>query len=208
MNETIARLPGDAAVSVDGRLLGIAADHLTRFGLRRLTVVGIAEEAGMTHANVYRYFASKTALIDAVVGLWLSRLEASAHLIADAVDAPGDKLERIIRTVAQGHRDILMRDANLFTAYMQAVERSRPVVRRHRGRMHRLLERVIDEGMSAGVFRLRDRERATTYIGDASYRFNNPVPVHLDRHMPRDHFEARLAAAISGIRTALATGVV
>ena len=46
-------------------------------GSRAVTVVGIAEAAGMTHANVYRYFPSKAALIDAVAARWLKSLEAT-----------------------------------------------------------------------------------------------------------------------------------
>jgi AcrR family transcriptional regulator len=44
----------DAAMPADARLLTIAADHLKRFGARQVTVVSIADAAGMTHANVYR----------------------------------------------------------------------------------------------------------------------------------------------------------
>ena len=181
---------------------------MSLYGPTRVTVVGVAAEAGMTHANVYRYFASKTALIDAVIGSWLGRLEAIAVDISETLDPPDDKLTRILVAVANGHRDLLAGDGNLFAAYMQAAEKSRPVVRRHRGRMHRLLEGVIEEGIGTGIFRPRDPERATTYIGDASYRFSNPLPIHLDRHMPLEHFEARLFAAIAGIKMALATGAV
>ncbi|MGL4728184.1 MAG: TetR/AcrR family transcriptional regulator, partial [Bosea sp. (in: a-proteobacteria)] len=68
---------------VDQRLLGIAGEHLRRFGPRRLTVVGVAEEAGMTHANVYRYFPSKEALLDAVVETWLKGMERRLADVAD-----------------------------------------------------------------------------------------------------------------------------
>ena len=46
----------------DVRLVEIARERVRRFGYARTTVVGIATEAGMTHANVYRYFATKAAL--------------------------------------------------------------------------------------------------------------------------------------------------
>ena len=49
-------LVADATVPADTRLLAIAADHLKHFGPRQVTVVSIADAAGMTHANVYRYF--------------------------------------------------------------------------------------------------------------------------------------------------------
>ena len=48
------------------RILTVASEHLRKFGLKRFTVVAVAEEAGMTHANVYRYFPSKDALIDEI----------------------------------------------------------------------------------------------------------------------------------------------
>ena len=67
--------------SADQRILELACDHLRRFGPKRTTIVGIAEAAGMSHANVYRYFPSKQALFEAVTALWLKPLEerAAAH---------------------------------------------------------------------------------------------------------------------------------
>ena len=55
------------AESNEARLVEIAHAHVRKFGHARTTVVGVAADAGMTHANVYRYFPSKTALLDEVV---------------------------------------------------------------------------------------------------------------------------------------------
>ena len=85
----------------DTRLLAIAAHQLKEHGPRHVTVVGIADAAGMTHANVYRYFASKAALIDAVAGQWLRRMEATIADIADSPDPADDKLERLIQAWAR-----------------------------------------------------------------------------------------------------------
>jgi AcrR family transcriptional regulator len=51
----------------EARLVDIVTAHGRKFEHARTTVVGVAADAGMTHANVYRYFSSKTALIDEVV---------------------------------------------------------------------------------------------------------------------------------------------
>ena len=85
----------------DSRLLAIAADQLKEFGPKHITVVGIADAAGMTHANVYRYFANKAALIDAVAGQWLRGMEATIAEIADSPDPADDKLERLIQAWAR-----------------------------------------------------------------------------------------------------------
>jgi AcrR family transcriptional regulator len=192
----------------DTRLLAIAADQLKEFGPRHITVVGIADAAGMTHANVYRYFTNKAALIDAVAGQWLRRMEATIADIADSPDPADDKLERLIQAWAQIHRELLKEDRNLFDVYCTATETSRPLVRKHRARMRQLIERVLDEGIVTGKFDPRDREKAHAFISDAVYRFINPLTVRLDAEVPQDILDQRLATMIRVVLRALANGSV
>lgn len=190
----------------DARLLAVAADLLRRVGPAHVTVVGIAEAAGMTHANVYRYFPSKAALIDAVAGQWLRKLEALAAAIADAPDPADDKLERLLQAWAGSQRDLLADDRHLFDVYASATETSRPLVRRHKARMRQLLERVVDEGIATAKFDPLDRERALSFVSDATYRFLNPVAIRLDHDVPRDILDGRLAGVIQVVLRALAAG--
>jgi AcrR family transcriptional regulator len=190
----------------DTRLLAIAADQLKEFGPRHVTVVGIADAAGMTHANVYRYFTNKAALIDAVAGQWLRRMEATIADIADSPDPADDKLERLIQAWARVHRDLLKEDRHLFDVYCTATETSRPLVRKHRARMRQLIERVLDEGIVTGKFEPRDREKAHAFISDAVYRFINPLTVRLDAEVPQDILDQRLATMIRVVLRALGNG--
>jgi AcrR family transcriptional regulator len=196
-----------SAQPVDARLLAIAADHLHDRGVRGVTVVGVAEAAGMTHANVYRYFPSKAALIDAITARWLGSLEAALSEIADSPDPADDKLERLILAIAQAHRELLSRDRHLFDVYADAAGTARAVIRKHRARLRHLFERVVDEGVATEAFRLRDRERSLAFITDASYRFINPVAVRLDADMPQEIFDARLNATIRVIQRILRIGI-
>ena len=196
---------GDSAPA-DTRLLSIAANQLREFGPKHITVVGIADAAGMTHANVYRYFTNKAALIDAVAGQWLREMEATIADIADSPDPADDKLERLIQAWAQIHRELLKEDRHLFDVYCTATETSRPLVRKHRARMRQLIERVLDEGIATGKFEPRDRERALAFVSDAVYRFINPLTVRLDADVPQDILDQRLAAMIRVVLRALAHG--
>jgi len=198
----------DATVPADARLLNIASDHLKRFGARQVTVVSIADAAGMTHANVYRYFPSKAALIDAVAGQWLKRVETLIAAIADAPDPADDKLERLLQAWARTHRDLLRDDPHLFDVYCTATETRRAIVRRHRTRMRQLTERVFDEGIATGKFETRDRERAVTFITDVTFRFINPLTIRLDSDMPDEFVDTRLGALIRSILRTLANGYV
>jgi AcrR family transcriptional regulator len=192
----------------DTRLLAVAADQLKEFGPKHVTVVGIADAAGMTHANVYRYFTNKAALIDAVAGQWLRRMEATIADIADSPDPADDKLERLIQAWARIHRDLLKEDRHLFDVYCTATETARPLVRKHRNRMRLLIERVLDEGITTGKFDPRDREKAHAFVTDAVYRFINPLTVRLDAEVPPDILNQRLATMIRVILRALANGSV
>ena len=192
----------------DARLLAIAADRLKRLGPRQVTVVAVAEAAGMTHANVYRYFASKAALVDAVAGQWLKSLEAAIAEVADAPDPADDKLERLLQVLARAHRDLLAENRHLFDVYCTATETSRALVRKHRARLRQLIERVLDEGVATGKFDPRDRDRALGFISDAAYRFINPIAVRLDAEIPQDILDQRLNTAIRVLLRALANGSV
>ncbi len=141
-----------APVSADIRLLGIATEHLARLGPKRVTVVAVAAEAGMTHANVYRYFPSKDALLDAVAGRWLRDVETRLAGIADAPDPADDKIERLLVALAALQRDALTNEPNLFSVHLDATVAARPIARRHRVRLRSLVERVVEEGITSGIF--------------------------------------------------------
>lgn len=200
--------PATRATTADAKLLAIAADRLKRLGPKQVTVVAVAEEAGMTHANVYRYFPSKAALVDAVAGRWLAELETSLAVVADAPDPADDKLERLILALARAHRALLAENRHLFDVYCTAAETSRPMIRKHRARLRHLIERVVDEGIATGKFDPQDRDRALAFVSDAAFRFINPVAVRLDSEVPPDILGQRLAAAIRVILRALAYGFV
>ena len=89
------------------RLLELATDHIRRHGLERTTLVSVAREAQVSHAAIYRYYASKDDLIDAVTDAWLKRVETQLAGVADSPDPADDKLERMLLLVARLYRERL-----------------------------------------------------------------------------------------------------
>ena len=127
----------------EARLVEIARAHVRKFGHARTTVVGVAADAGMTHANVYRYFASKTALLDEVVASGLRPLEARLREAADGADPAHDKLERMLIAVHRDYRDKLDDDPALFDLLIEALAKNRPSARKHRARVQSEIQRVL-----------------------------------------------------------------
>ena len=160
-----------------GRILAAALQQLKRHGLRKFTVVDVAEAAGMTHPNVYRYFTSKVALIDALVTNWLKPLEERIEMVVGAPDPVPDKLERMVVAISMAYRAARMEEPELFAAFVTATAASRAVSRKHRARMRRAFALVIDEGIGAGVIGMRERARAQALLLDSCWRFIDPASV-------------------------------
>lgn len=192
--------------SPDVRILGIAAAHIRKFGLRRTTVVAIAEEAGMSHSNVYRHFPSKDALVEAVTEHWLRPVESLIREIGDGPDPAYDKLERIAATIQSAYREKLESDANIFGVFAEATQKGLGVARRHRNRLQAEFGRVIEEGIASGVFAESDHRRAMALVFDALHRFIHPNAVRLDVDAPRGQLEARFERIVRLVLAALLRG--
>ena len=190
------------------RLLEIAAEHLHRHGLERTTIVSVAREAGVSHAAIYRYYASKEALVDAVTGDWLKGVETQLAGVADSPDPADDKLERMMLLLARLYRQRLDEDLNLYALWLSAMAQRRAVVRKHRRRLRVLIDRVVDEGRATELFRARSNERLILFLTDALHRFVDPAAIAADKDVDRADLDQRLARLLRVVVRAMASGAV
>lgn len=189
------------------RLLAIAAEHLRRSGKSRVRLVAVAEEAGMTHANVYRYFASREELLDGVATLALKPVEQLVADLSGAPDPADDKLERMIFALARGYRDLLQRDLQVFLLFSEAVRENRPAARRHFGRVRRAFVDVLEDGVSEGLFDVSSNESALSFLVDALHRFIYPASVLNDNEKTRSLMDARLTVMVGVVMRVLRNGL-
>lgn len=73
------------------RILEVAWDLFRQLGART-TIADVAEKLGMSSANVYRFFASKQALCEAIC---VNQLAAMTEAARDIAARPGSAAERI-----------------------------------------------------------------------------------------------------------------
>src|SRR5271166_4194748 len=72
------------------RILKEAERLFRHYGYSKTTVADIADACAMSSANVYRFFASKSAIVEAICGLITSNLESQLRKIALA-NAPASE---------------------------------------------------------------------------------------------------------------------
>jgi AcrR family transcriptional regulator len=190
------------------RLLDIATAHVRQHGLERTTLVAVAREAGVSHAAIYRYYASKDALIDAVTNEWLKSVEIQLAGVADSPDPADDKLERMMLLLARLYRERHDTERNLYLLWLGAMAERRAVVRKHRRKIRQLIDRVVEEGRSTEQFRGGSNERLILFLTDALHRFVDPVAIADDADTDRFDLDQRLARLLRVVIRAMSTGSV
>ncbi|RAN79929.1 TetR family transcriptional regulator [Bacillus sp. SRB_336] len=168
----------DSALTPE-RILAAAEDVLRRYGPGKATVVDVAQALGVSHGSVYRHFASKAALRDAVLRGWLERLMAPLRTIAASRTAPPARLRQWLSTLREIKREKALGEPELFATYSALAADAREVVGEHVEHMLGQIEAIIAAGVKSGDFRKLDAKTTALAIFDATSRFHYPGMAHL-----------------------------
>ena len=76
-------------------ILETAEALFRRLGFAKTTVADIATDLGMSPANIYRFFPSKNAIVDAICQRCLSEVEEKAWAVARSKAPAGQRIERL-----------------------------------------------------------------------------------------------------------------
>ena len=161
------------------RILAAAEDVLRRYGPGKATVVDVAQALGVSHGSVYRHFASKAALRDAVLRVWLQRTMAPLQAIAHSHAAPTTRLRQWLGALREAKREKALGDPELFATYSALAADAREVVDEHVKHMREQIASIIAAGVASGDFRKVDAHATALTIFDATTRFHYPGLSHL-----------------------------
>src|SRR5438270_624499 len=104
MNAQLKAKPDDTRA----RIIETAETLFRRLGFAKTAVADIAADLGMSPANVYRFFASKNAIVEAICQRCLSELDAKAWAVARSRGSAANRLEKLFLEVLDYHRDNLI----------------------------------------------------------------------------------------------------
>jgi AcrR family transcriptional regulator len=132
-------------------IMQVAWDLFRQLG-PRTTIADVADKAGMSSANVYRFFPSKQALVEEVC---LSLLAELLKVARAAIDSPGKPSERIAAMMMTLHRlmrDQMTADSRAYEIVEVAVEQKWPPIIDYLHKCAAMLGEAIAEGQAAGEF--------------------------------------------------------
>lgn len=134
------------------RIVAGARQHFFAHGFRGVTMDDLADELGMSKKTLYAHFSSKTALLEAVIGDKLNRVEADLDRVMsdDAEDFPA-RLHALLAGMRAHTEEIqpafvrdVQREAPELFALVQGGRRK--LIQRHFGKL-------LKDGRKAGTIR-------------------------------------------------------
>ncbi len=192
----------DADSSVNERIMDAAEEVLRRYGPAKTNIVDIAEVLGMSHANIYRYFPSKKALLDAVAARWLHKISAPLQAIAEDTKRPAaERLAAWFDALRRAKQEKVRRDPELFRVYHGIVEKAHEVVGTHVAALLAQVERIIADGVAGGEFApgVLAATVARTFLM-ATVQFHHPALVTQDPLPTEEDAHALFSLLLIGLR--------
>jgi AcrR family transcriptional regulator len=167
--------------SIRDRILDATVEQLRRHGPGKTGVVDVARALDMSHSNVYKHFASKSALFDAVAKRWLAHVMAPLTKITADKKTPAPKrLKAWVRQLAEIKRKKVLDDPEMFAVYSAINAEAHEVVEQHVAHLHDEVGEILRDGAKAGDWSLKSADGAAKMILNATSRFHHPATVQLD----------------------------
>ena len=164
MNAEILSAPAEDCdlrkVDTAKRILDEAELLFRHYGYCKTTVADIAREMGMSPANIYRFYASKSKIHEALAERMLVAREVALFEIASRPISAAERLKLFVveeykATVAQ-----MLGEVKVHEMVAVALEEHWSVIDRHLKRMTEILGGIIADGMRAGEFAMDDPLKA------------------------------------------------
>lgn len=134
------------------QLLDIATAMIEERGNAALTMTELAALAGMSPANLYRYFENKDAVIEAIAGRWFAPKVAIMEDVVASDLPPRRKLYEFYAQRFALIRAMWERDPVLFQTYCEVGEEHFEVVRSYVDLGDHYLGEIVAEAMADGHF--------------------------------------------------------
>src|SRR5262245_60966348 len=132
------------------RIVETADALFRRLGFAKTAVADIAAELKMSPANVYRFFPSKNAIVEAICQRCLGELDVKAWEVARSPGTAAERMERLFLEILTYHKENLLTDQKVNDIVLVAMEHSWDAILAHTESMRRVIEKIMREGIAAG----------------------------------------------------------
>jgi AcrR family transcriptional regulator len=159
------------------RIMDAAEALFRRLGFAKTAVADIAAELKMSPANVYRFFPSKNAIIEAICQRCLGECEERAWAVARSRGSAAERAERLVLEILAYHKENHLTDQRVNDMVLAAIELSWGAIRAHKEHIRMVLEAILREGIERGEFEPVDPRETSRLMMISLVHFCHPVLV-------------------------------
>lgn len=155
------------------------AERLFRtMGYQKTAVADIARELGMSPANVYRFFASKSAINEAIAERMLGGMRDEVETIAAGPGPAPDRLRRLCSTLFERKLELFFGERRMHDMVTAAMQEHWGVIERYIRSVEAAMARIVADGQASGAFdKALDPVPAGRTILHAMVAWNHPALV-------------------------------
>jgi len=159
------------------RIIETAEVLFRRLGFSKTTVADIASELKMSPANIYRFFSSKDAIVEAICTRCLKEVEEKAWAVARSKAPASQRFERLILEILAFHKENFASEQRVNELVLAAVEHSWEAIKGHKDVLYAVTEVILRDGIEAGEFEKIDPHATAELLIRASSAFINPMVI-------------------------------
>jgi len=159
------------------RIIETAEALFRRVGFAKTAVADIASELKMSPANVYRFFSSKNAIVEAICRRCLSEVEGKAWAAARSKGPASQRMERMILEILAYHKENLLVEHRVNEIVLFAMDHMWDTIRAHKEIMRNVTELILRDGIDSGEFEPVEPRETADLIMRSVLSFTHPVLV-------------------------------
>lgn len=171
MNTQVKIRPDDTRA----RIVETAFVLFRRFGFAKTAVADIASELGMSPANVYRFFPSKIAIVQAICQRCLGELDDKIWAVARGRGSGTEKLQRLLVEVIAHQKANLLQEQKLNDIVLVAIEENWDAIQAHKEVYRTAIELILRDGIESGEFEPVDPRETSAFVFKALVGYCHPV---------------------------------
>ena len=174
------------------KIIDTAASLFHRKGYASTTLDDVAGELGISKAALYHYVGSKDELLSIIYTQAFENVFRDTYEISGMDLPPDEKLRLIIRNHIN---NIIIKDLSMFSVFFseesQLPEKDFKKIREEKKKYTRIVEEIIAEGISQGMFKKTDPNlQAYAILGMCNwiYKWYKPEKTNYTPDQIADHF--------------------
>jgi AcrR family transcriptional regulator len=157
-SDTASALPGmrgDPDHEMRQRILTATEARFRHYGYNKTTVADIAGDLGISTAYVYKFFASKLAICEAIVGEMINRIGAQLEDVAHSAQPASERLRMLYKTLLEQSVGLYFQERKLHDLIRVGMDERYAAVDHFKQRMREAVRCIVESGRANGEFEAR-----------------------------------------------------